>query len=240
MTDIAPPVKKLTAKERAERRKQRLMNNDGDRLKTILGDRIAPGDDLGPSKSPVDEANSDNTNSPGSGSSPGADFLGADGIPDFAKLAEMVSGGNAGENNRPIETFRDKIMNNISDFIVALFLVLINNGILNGDHFEVLKDVPDLTTSKLLLVLFLYNVSKYFIFSQNYNTNGAFRGGRVALNFILSPTNAHLLLLLGFICMKTAQTYFLLLVLHVFVYNFFTGGQNTNREVYEEEVMQEL
>lgn len=155
MTDIAPPVKKLTAKERAERRKQRLMNNDGDRLKTILGDRIAPGDDLGPSKSPVDEANSDNTNSPGSGSSPGADFLGADGIPDFAKLAEMVSGGNAGENNRPIETFRDKIMNNISDFIVALFLVLINNGILNGDHFEVLKDVPDLTTSKLLLVLFL-------------------------------------------------------------------------------------
>lgn len=236
------PIKiKLTPKERAERRRKKLMNSEQDRIGTILGDRIAPSDDFKVPKKEeekeMDNANGNNIFNNNSNNS------GPKGMPDISQIADLMMSGSMGGEEAISESWFSKSVNRISDIIIVTTLVLISNGIINESHANFLKDAPKLTTVNLFLTLTIYNTTKYILLQQNYKYSKTFRGAAVALRLLLKESTLKLVLVTTYILTNSVKSWCMFLIVHVMVFNFFTApnqGPMDTEGIYEEEPVIEL
>ena len=122
------PKTRLTAAERAARRRARVTNGEKDRISTILGDRIAPGDDF--AAPPKEETKPETSNDQNGGQNENrpnpADMLGPGGFPDVSQMMEQIMTGGAGNPNVVVESPTSRRLNQVSDFVVALLFTGLN------------------------------------------------------------------------------------------------------------------
>merc|ERR1712087_867654 len=204
---------KLTAKERAARRRQKLLNKDSqeDRIKHILEDRLEPGTDIQPRASATEETSKKNKGD----------------IDPIEQITTMLGNKNgipgmpgSQQNSTQPMPLPEKIADIFTTFSVTLFLVLVSNEIITKDSYTFVKHIPPLNTFNLLFTLMAFSASKYIVMKQSYTSSNAFANIRTFGSIMVSPAKLDLFLSGIFIFINALKNYALFLVMHVLVYNF--------------------
>merc|ERR1712226_1755837 len=205
-----------TAAERAAARRARLQNREQDRIQTILGDRLAPGDDFAPSKpEPVAEENA-NANATGGIENLTKNMQNGQ-PPNMADLFSMMQGGAAAGGNKTqvTKTTSEKVFKFL-DLFLPLLLVLVSNKIL---QIESLENIAQLPGFQLFSTIFAYQISIYFLNTKlnPQRQNVIFSTIQAALSMFITPLAMKLLIASIFSLINTGKFYVTFLVGHVIV-----------------------
>ena len=241
MSDEKPV--RLSAKERAARRREKLLNKDSQeaRIKEILEDRLEPGTDIQPRASEKNDEAGDKNNENKSSNDP---------IDQLTSLLGNKNGipGMPGSHNNSAASAQplplpEKIADVFSTFLITLLLVLISNNILTKEDYPFLKYVPVLTTFNLLFTLMAFSASKYIVMRQSYTRSSTFANIKTFGSIMISPSKLDLFLSGLFIFINAMKNYALFLVMHVVVYNFVVpnfGGSGGNAQEGGEAPMMDI
>lgn len=242
---------KMSAAERAAKRRERLMKKEDDRLKTILGDRLAPGDDMPTSSAKKEEIQQEKLAKQASNnaSASNTDDLAATiegmkngNMPDLANLAGLLSGGANPQSTAAAPPAPNSILKNGLNIFIAFMLVLLNNKILTlpecCDSYNKFLNLDSF--SNLFTTILFFQITNYLLLTKNgFKSSKIFSTCEMALNMVMSPSTVKMLLVCLYILIDTGKNLALFVVMNVIIGNVYTNflKGDENLEAEEEPVI---